>query len=199
MLRHAGPSHRLCGDAGAACHRRHPSVGPIAVATADEPAGQGRLERGHRAAIRHSPSASSIHPKKQRLTRSSGIPRAAARISSAGPPRAKSRSRSSKSIAPAANSANPGPPSPTSPAGWTRTGARELETAGRHRQQIRPGDAASPCRQRRRRAALPRLHQTARRSQSADLRLVVPGRDPAGPARRDRLHAEPADPAHGRK
>ena len=34
-----------------------------------------------------------------------------------------------------------------------------------------------------------------RRAEFADFRLVVPGRHAAGPARRDRLHPEPADPA----
>jgi hypothetical protein len=33
----------------------------------------------------------------------------------------------------------------------------------------------------------------------ADFRLVVPRRRIAGPARRDRLYSEPADPSHGRK
>src|SRR4030081_759777 len=30
MLRHAGAPDCLCGDSGPACHRRHPSMGPIA-------------------------------------------------------------------------------------------------------------------------------------------------------------------------
>ncbi len=46
---------------------------------------------------------------------------------------------------------------------------------------------------------LPRLYQACRRAEVADLRLVVPGRRLAGPPRRDRLHAQPADPADGRK
>ena len=76
------------------------------------------------------------------------------------------------------------------PDGSARTAGR-----GRHRQQIRRGDAARPQRPRRRRAALPWFHEEVRPAQFADLRLVMPGRHAAGPARRDRLHPGPADPA----
>ena len=47
--------------------------------------------------------------------------------------------------------------------------------------------------------ALPWLRQASRRARSADLRLVMPGGDLAGAARRDLLRAEPADAADGRK
>jgi hypothetical protein len=47
--------------------------------------------------------------------------------------------------------------------------------------------------------ALPWLYQASRRSCLTNIRLVVPGQRIAGPARRHRLHVEPADPACGRK
>src|SRR5258708_988603 len=83
--------------------------------------------------------------------------------------------------------------------GRRANGAQRSARAGsrrRHRQQIRRGDAAARSRRGR---LLPRLPQASRRSQSADLRLVLPRRRLAGAAGGGRLHAEPADPAHGRK
>ena len=44
-----------------------------------------------------------------------------------------------------------------------------------------------------------RFYQARRRAEIPHLRLVMPGRRLAGPPHRDRLHAEPADPADGRK
>ena len=44
-----------------------------------------------------------------------------------------------------------------------------------------------------------RFYQARRRAEIPPLRLVMPGRRLAGPPHGDRLHAEPADPADGRK
>ena len=164
MLRHAGAPDCLCGGSGAACHRRHPSLGPVAARRASDPSRQIGLERGRPLATRPLPSASSIYLEKQRLTRSSGIPKAAARMSSAGPRRAKSRSPNSKSTA--RRRIEPVGPAdrrhrrPDGPRRHARTGGGR-----RHRQQIRRRDAASASAGRAGDApALPRLHQAPRRS-----------------------------------
>jgi len=128
-------------------------------------------------------SVSSIYPKKQRLARSSGTPGATARTSCAGPPRAeskaKSRSLSSISIAAATNPANRGrwPTSPPESTPAARANWRRLESSTANSR----GDAASCRRPAGQCAILPRIRQTSRRTQSPDLRLDLPGRQPAGP------------------
>ena len=125
MLRYAGAPRCLCKLSGAAYHFRSVSVGPTAVwrAPARRPGG---LERGD-PRTRRWPSTNPIAPTKQRLTKSSGVPRAAARISFAGPSRTKSQSRNARSTGQAANWTCPIPPSNSRP-GWNL--AWGLETAG---------------------------------------------------------------------
>ena len=163
---------------------------PIAI----EPAATAGWSAGHAARIRLLPSASSICLKNRSLR---DLPAPRRRPQGHHPldrRRAKSRSLNSKSIAPAANRAQSEPASPISPRGWTPTAPASWKPPASSTANSAPvtllrhaGDAE--------RTVLPRLHQTSRRAQSADLRLVVPGRRMAGPTRRDRLHSEPADPA----
>ena len=82
------------------------------------------------ARIRRSPSASSIFPKKQRLTRSSGIRWAAARTSFAGPGTDEKPVAELEIYRPGAEFSQSGAGSPTSPREWDPSGARELEAAG---------------------------------------------------------------------
>ena len=70
---------------------------------------------------------------------------------------------------------------------------------GNHRQQVRPRHPVSPDRRHRSRPRLPAILQACRGAEIPSLRLVMPGRGFAGPARGDRLHAEPADSADGRQ
>ena len=145
-----------------------------------------------------SPSASLIFTIKQRLTRFSGIP---GRPQGPAPMerRRQEAGRRARDLPPGRRT-HPGRPCdrgnrrPDGPGRHARAGGRgvidsKFGTVTLLR-LIGGGE---------RRARLPRLHQAHRRAQSPDLRLVVPGqrspREYAGPPRRHRLHAEPADAA----
>ena len=82
------------------------------------------------ARTRHSPSASSICPEKQRLMKFFGIPMAAARMSFAGPRRAKSRSPRLEIYRPGGELGQSGPPIAEIAARMDPDGMRELEAAG---------------------------------------------------------------------
>ena len=170
------------------------ALGPVAADGTPSPP-HGRTGRWPIAQPRPSPSASSICHEKTETYRdfpaSRGRPQGHAPLE---PARRTSRSPSSKSTA---GSNPPGGESRIAAGcpGGSRAGSR-----GRHRQQVRHRDAASADRRRRTTRACLGFMKRDRRARLADLRLVVPGRNAsAGAPRRDRLHAEPADPAHRRK
>ena len=157
-----------------------------------EPPREGRLERGraHAAGIRY--RSDQIHPIKQWVMKSSGIPKVAARTSSAGrrrPPDGRYADCGTRNLPPgrgidhiaARHGRTIAPDGPRCP-----TRAR---SGGGHRQQIRQPGPAAPRRQQGWGGRLPRIPQAVRRAQSANLRLDLPGRGPSGPACRDRLRA----------
>jgi hypothetical protein len=118
----------------------------------------------------HTPhSASSISQEKQKLARSSGIPKGAARTSFARPPKAKSRLQNAGFIAPVASSANPGPLSPNWPHEWSpaaRTSWKPLASSTANSDsKFGPRYTVSPGRRAGRHGFLPRFHQGSRRSQ----------------------------------
>ncbi len=136
-LRHAGAPVCLCGDAGACLPSSASISGTNCTRQRDwRSRRQGRLERGQPLApgVRRQPTRSIRKIRGLRL--SSGIPRAAARTSSAGPARTKSRPLNSKSIASAANSTRRSRPAADIAARMT---SRRPGAGGRrrHRQQIR--------------------------------------------------------------
>ena len=112
---------------------------------------------------------------KQRLTRFSGIPRAAARTCLPLERRRQKAGRRARNLPPRRRT-HPGRPCnrgnrrPDGPGRHARAGSR-----GRHRQQVRHRDAAALIGGGEPHARLPRLHQARRRTQFPDLRLVVPG------------------------
>ena len=151
MLRHAGASLAYVGALAL--------LAILGVHLWDElPAGERRARRQSRAGAwppartRLLPSASSICLKKQRLTKSSGIPKAAARTSCAGPPDA---TQSEKPVAeleiyrPGGEFGASGPSIAEIAARMDRRRHARTGSGWRYRQQIRPGDAASPSGERR--------------------------------------------------
>ena len=175
MLRHAGAPCSLCGGSGPACHRSASICGtncPTAWRWTLPPKRAGPRRR---APTRRLPSASSICPIKQRLTRFSGIPKAAARTSSAGRRKAEKPVaeleiyRPGRGIRPIGTRVGRFGGANGSP-GRARAGSRRP-----HRQQIRHRDPASP----RRRSRPARFPAWASKSASTN---PICG-SPAGPAR----------------
>ena len=197
MLRHAGASDCLCGGSGAACHRRPPSLGPIAGGDAAEPAAKAGWSVAARSYPAFAVSQFDLSGKTETyeiFRHPEGGRKDVFRWAAQG----------EKPVAeleiyrPGGEFGPSGPAIADIAARMDPEGTHELEAAGVIDSKFGTRDAASPAGTPTTRL-LPRLHQALRRARSADLRLVVPGRRIAGPARGDRLHAEPADPAHGRK
>ena len=131
MLRHAGASDCLCGDAGAACHRRHPSLGPIAGGR--RRASPPPRRAGAWPAARYPAFAVSQFdlPEKTETYEIFRHPEGGRKDVFRW-----SRRQGEKPVAeleiyrPGGEFSQSGPPPPTSPREWTPTGGRELEAAG---------------------------------------------------------------------
>ncbi len=199
MPRHAGAPVCLCGGSGAACHRRHPFVGPAAGPASLEPA----APLGWSTATRSSPAFAVSQLEFAGKTETYEILRH---------PERRPQGHHSLGRAPGEKPAaeleiyRPGgelSQSGARDAGYRRAdeprAASELEAAGVIDSKFGPVALLRVAGRAERGVHLPRLHQKPRQSDVADVRLDLPGRHAAGPARRDRLHAQSVDAALRRK
>ena len=200
MLRHAGASDCLCGGAGAACHRRRPSMGPIAGRRGHRACRQAGLERGDRARTRPLPSAQFDlsektetyeifrHPEGGRkdvfrwARRTGEKPVAELEIYRPGGEFDQSEPADRR------------PRRPNGPrrarASWKRPASSTASSAAVTLLRLPATGPAKSC------------LGFIKRLDDPDLQISgwsCQGDGLAGPAGRDRLHAEPADAAHGRK
>ena len=143
-LRHFCAPVRLYGNAGAARHPHASTAGISCSCSGRRARRQARLEPGRPLLSGFAFSSADSH-EKQRLTLSFAIPRAAGRISCAGPGRLATSWPSSKSTVPAANSIRAVGAGLAARMGGA-TGTRRRRRA---RQQVRCGRTAPPGRPRR--------------------------------------------------
>ena len=129
-LRHAGAPDRLCVTLALIAMSASISGTQLPSGRRPRAAAKGGLDPGRAlgTGLRRQPVR--FGSTKQTLTRSSGIPRAAARMSCAGPAPTRSQSPSSKSTAPAANSSQRMPAMAEIAARIDPEGVQELEAAG---------------------------------------------------------------------
>ena len=196
ILRYAGTAACLSDDAGLARHRAASRFGSNCRRHHHGARRQGGWSLADRSAPGLCRQPASICTTKQRLTRYSRHP-AGGRKDVFRWSGADGRPVAELEIYRPGDEVNQVGSAPDIAAGWTRRPAR-ARSGRRRRQQVRPGDAASPAGGAE--AAVPALASSSiSMNRNSDLRLVLPGRRLAGPARRDRLHAQPADPADRRK